>query len=195
MNHLVVDRRANRRGIAVIALERRRRARLRESAPPQSHRDPPSSPRGPPSRVSAVSTCPPACPAARILSSSAADRQMITARPAHHHALRRDPRPRRQRRRHQVRACAPSTARNVGRAPVVVHERLPCCGGRPSTAPAPPTRCRRSAASAEPPHFCTGQTPCPPDVGLRRSTRIFAQTTASRAPHQLGLRHHDVDRR
>ena len=43
VDHLFVDRRANRRRVAVIALERRRRARLRESASPPARRDPPSS--------------------------------------------------------------------------------------------------------------------------------------------------------
>ena len=79
VDHFFVDRGADRRRVSVVALERRRCPRRPRSSPRRSRRAPPSMTPGVTRAASAVSTSPTSRPAARIRSSSAAERQTITA--------------------------------------------------------------------------------------------------------------------
>ncbi len=154
MDHFLVDRRANRRRVPVVALERRRRARPRESASPPAHPGRPSSrraPRAPPVR-SALRR--PDGPASRIRSSSAADRQTITLALPCGSRLRCQP----------LQSPPPDPPPPVGRLravdrperrphPVVLDQRLRLRGGTPSAARARPTALSSRRCTSRPPHF------------------------------------------
>ena len=142
VNHLLVDRRANRRRIPVIALERRRRPCLARSASRPARRDRrcsrPAPPRG--QLRQHLADQPPGRP----------HRLELGRRPADNHGPLLRPSTRRPRPPPSSPPPPLRRLRAVDRAecrprPVVVHERL-CSAGRPSGVRGPPPRYRRPAA-------------------------------------------------
>ncbi len=151
VHHLLVHRRAQRRRIAAIALERRLGARRPAPASPPPRRGPPSSRLAPTIAASSASTSATSAFAARIRSISAGDLQTITVRPR---VLRRrsprqaphrpppSPRPAAGCRRSTGTSAAPSSTRRAASS----------AAGTPSAAPARsrrhrPTRVTSAAAA------------------------------------------------
>ena len=186
MHHLLVHRRAQRRRIAAVALERRLGARRPAPATPPWRRGRPSSRPAPPS--------PPAPPAHRRPARwprASARSPPATCRRSQSRSSRRHRRRDRRCRWPPSPRRAPGCRRSTGTsdAPRSTRRAAWSDADRPSAAPARSPPRRRSASTSAPPHF---RQACRVSDG--RVGAALAADPARRQPlHQHVLRHDDVE--
>ena len=185
-----VHRRAERRGIPAVPLERRLRARRPHQRSRPARRDPPSSRPAPPAARAPPAPRRPAgsrrasarSPPATCRRSRRARSRPPTASPTPQSIDPPSPRP----------AAGPRRSTGTSAAPVELDERLRLPRGRPAAAPRTTRRCRRSRCTSAPPQLAARRIASSRPA---RSTPQRRRRSAARRqpPHQHVLRHHDVD--